>query len=62
MRVNVAYKGLRIDRHMWRCAIVLHIVLVETSAILDGFDSFAYAIRFDSATSDTCLRDEEDTG
>lgn len=56
------YKCLRIDRHMWRRTVVFHVVLVEASAVLDSFDSFAYAIRFNSAAGDACLRDEEDAG
>lgn len=55
MQVDVSYKCLRIDRHMWRRTIVFHVVLIEASAILDGFDSFAYTIRFNGAASDTRL-------
>lgn len=56
-----AYKSFRIHAHLWRCSIILHVVLVEAAAILDSLYALSHAVRLDGACRDACLRYEKNT-
>jgi len=55
------HKRLRIDTHLRRRSVELHIVLADTTTVLHGLDALLDAVGGDGATVDAGLGDEEET-
>lgn len=51
---------LRIHPHLWHHVVVLHVLLADGAAVLDGFDPSSQIVRLDHALVDGGLGDERD--